>query len=154
MDVTMYKKCSRCLKRKQTQSFYTNKRSGNAQNPCKECVAIADAKNYADPLKRARKVEQARAHRAATKAKIFSVFHNHCNRCPVTDTDVLELHHRAHNGNDAEEQLMRKSIRKMLLAVLDHSEEFELLCCNCHRKHHVVNGTDLRQLNPRPSSPY
>lgn len=60
-----------------------------------------------------------------------------CNRCPESDADCLDFHHA--NPNEKEynifEMVGHGYGKKTILAEI---AKCEVLCANCHRKHHAA----------------
>jgi hypothetical protein len=92
---------------------------------------------------KAAQLERVKARKAKTKAW-FNEWKKtlKCSRCPEKDPDCLDFHHR----DEAEKD---RSISKMAgfskEAILAEAKKCDVLCSNCHRKHHaqkrqVVNG--------------
>jgi hypothetical protein len=58
-----------------------------------------------------------------------------CNRCPETDWRCLEFHHLDPSEKDFVIATAAKSWGKN--RILKEMKKCEVLCANCHRKHHI-----------------
>jgi hypothetical protein len=75
-----------------------------------------------------------------------------CNRCGISDPDVLDIHHALNNGKIDRE---RRKKTEILLSIIKGEllEMFEILCANCHRKHHKMFPVERRPPCTRKASP-
>lgn len=58
-----------------------------------------------------------------------------CNRCPETDWVALDFHHSDPNEKDMEISNM-VGLAWSKEKILKEISKCEILCANCHRKHH------------------
>lgn len=65
-----------------------------------------------------------------------------CVRCGESDIACLDFHHRDAAVKEGHVSLMRRFSLKRLLAEID---KCDVLCANCHRKHHRDEREQLKQ---------
>ena len=108
-----------------TRNMKANGRCPNEAEPgrkmCSSCLAYYRMRNVlqGDRVRR----------------KVYEGYGGKCSRCGLDDLDCLELHHVDHDGGERED---RKSGNQYFYRLIREGFPIylELLCANCHRKHH------------------
>jgi len=80
------------------------------------------------------------------KMRIYTRLGNKCASCGCKDRRILQFDHLKDNG-----YLQRKQLgpRSMLLYILKHPEEFQLLCANCNWiKRRIKEGRKEPEVEP------
>jgi hypothetical protein len=68
---------------------------------------------------------------------------NKCKRCPETSAIVLQAHHVEHDGADHKREVRASGIdyyKDVLRMAQEEPERLELLCANCHLRHHRLHA--------------
>lgn len=132
------KSCTKCNQTKSKDQFrVANKRTGRLSAYCKECQRNVSRAHYAANTESHKKrviinsVQRAKTNREKYKALKGEL---KCNRCSETHIAVLDFHHEDPSTKD-------RAISNMIYSwsfevVLKEMEKCEVLCSNCHRKHH------------------
>jgi hypothetical protein len=108
----------------------------------REAMRRHDAKRRLDPARQEYKRSNQAARRAERRDIVFRLIHRYkrmvgCERCGITDTRVLDLHHRD-SSTVTRRNGKRVSIAQMaynfsLTQVKNEIRECDVLCANCHR---------------------
>jgi hypothetical protein len=75
--------------------------------------------------------------RAQLRAAIFALLGDICVQCGFADKRALQIDHK-HGGGCKERK--RIGDYKVLKRVLEHPEEYQILCANCNWIKRAVNG--------------
>lgn len=134
--VISHKNCIGCLEEKEISEF--SKQAGNADGTgyrsyCRSCYK-GMRKKYYDKDKEGN-IERARKTRKRLEYE-FQVLKSKlkCKECGESDSRCLDFHHI-----EPEDKL--KSVREAFFkngkkAAQEEADKCEILCANCHRKHH------------------
>lgn len=127
------KVCSCCKENKDVDKFA--KKGAGLQPICKVCRSVwfkqhyeSNKRYYLDRNKTARKSNLAWL--KEYKSKLF------CTKCGESDPACLDFHHIDPTLKDSVVSVAAKKSRGSLMAELD---KCEVLCSNCHRKHHYYS---------------
>lgn len=126
--------CPRCREEKLTSAFYVDKRRGRPTSYCKPCHRQYYRDRVAsDPTYLFRKQQKLKKRKQAHVASVKSAIG--CIECGETHPAVLDFHHRdpsTKTATVAELTLNNGSMAR----VLAEAAKCDVLCANCHRKHH------------------
>lgn len=129
------KVCLRCGNEKNIEDFpFKNKRKNIRHSTCKECWKIIRKKSYNENKKTT--LERNKRNRIKNR-EWYNEYKKtlKCNRCPENHPACLEFHHEDSNEkefNVSELIGSTYSVEK----IMEEIEKCEVLCSNCHRKHH------------------
>lgn len=126
--------CGKCKIEKSINEFsFKNKRKNIRHNACKDCWKEIRKISY----EKDKSVTRKRNRRNKNKnQKWYNEYKSNlrCNRCPETHISCLEFHH-----NDPTEKEFNVSTligTYSIEKIREEIEKCEVLCANCHRKHH------------------
>lgn len=137
----MTKFCKRCKKTKPVAAFAVNRRkSDGLQTYCKGCKKDMDAAYYA--ANKQEQVTRVRNGRNKLKREVDEIKRKAgCKHCGEDDPSCLDFHHkRPGNKVDAVARLVQDGCRRQALAEI---KKCEVVCANCHRKHHKKNASKV-----------
>ena len=120
------KHCPQCGADKPTHDFYTNRaQSSGYQSQCKTCHR-ENVKNRQD----------------AFRFKIREYKESHpCAHCGETDPVVLQFHH----VRGKEFKVSYVATRSNWSTTLAEISKCDVLCANCHLRHHALEGYSARR---------
>ena len=76
------------------------------------------------------------------RAKTVELLGGKCSKCPENRMCVLDIHHKRYNGGSHRKDMSVSGPRRFVLNAIEQgSNDYELLCANCHREHHFLNHT-------------
>lgn len=135
----MNKICNTCRQSKPQEDFsWKSKSKGTKQSCCKACANTSSKSNYEANKQRHIKVVCAANKR---RAKLYQTILQNlkrtlkCNRCPENHPAVLDFHHTDPNAKElAVSCMVQKGFG--LKKIQEEISKCEVLCSNCHRKHH------------------
>lgn len=119
------KKCSKCKQIKLLEFF--DKKGKRRTSHCKECISA---------YRKSKEIIET--------ASVVMIYGNRCVGCGNTDISLLQFHH--HDGVDGSAN-RKKSARKRqevqrILQLGKKLDKVSLLCCNCHIKFDILDGTN------------
>lgn len=129
------KKCYKCQKKKNVEDFlFKNKAKNIRHGACKECFKEIRKASY----EKNKIVTFDRNKR--NKNKIKEWYQNYkstlkCSKCDENHPACLEFHHRDSADKDSEVSLMVRSTISVE-KLMDEINKCDVLCSNCHKKHH------------------
>lgn len=133
--------CSKCNIEKPLESFtITNLKTGKRNIWCKACVKEYDHQRHKNQAPRIRALKKKRRQDIRhfvldLKSKLK------CNRCPENDPACLIFHHI--NSNEKELEVSNAIQRSWSYThILNEIAKCEVLCANCHHKHHFYNKSE------------
>lgn len=132
------KTCTKCKTSKPEELFrISNERTGLRAAYCKECQRKVSRSHYAANRERHKsRVIKNRIERANLNRKLYLELKGElkCNRCPENHIAVLDFHHKDPKQKD---QMISSMLYDWTFdAILKEIDKCEVLCANCHRKHH------------------
>lgn len=138
--------CNACAGTKPFEEFaWKNKAKGTKQSCCRSCANLASKENYKANKERHIKVVCCANKRRAKQYRLLIQNFKltlKCNRCPENHPAVLDFHH---TDPSAKEMAISCMVQKGfgLKKIQEEISKCEVLCSNCHRKHHwVTRGCD------------
>lgn len=112
---------------------------------CVKCTAAREKRNRKANPKLANL--QARNSRANSRLRAIQHLGNACCKCYVDDYRVLQIDHV--KGNGADERRTLPNYRSGLYKrVLEHTQDYQCLCCNCNFIKRTLNRESTRTPNP------
>ena len=128
------KTCSRCELNKPASEFRKDSsRKDGLYVYCKDCCKKVSHKRYRErhaPAVAKRSKERDTLHRE----RINSIkAQNGCNRCDENDHRCLDFHHI---DPTTKVFVIGNNIKRSWVVLEQEIEKCEILCANCHRKHH------------------
>jgi hypothetical protein len=152
----MKKRCITCNKSFDLEAFNINGRAKDGhQSSCRVCTRGYDANRLKDPVKQQEGRDRATAHYNANrekhridvanyqmkqKLKAIEILGGECQRCGETHPAALQFHHR-----DPDTKVFNVTTKVLAMprkwpwnAIEDEVAKCDLLCSNCHAKHHSV----------------
>lgn len=127
--------CIKCDDKKEIEEFpFRNKEKNIRHSICKECWKEIRKKSY----NKNKKTTLDRNKRNKKKSRVwYNEFKSNlkCNRCPENHPACLEFHHVDPTKKEFTISILigtTYSIKKIIKEI----EKCEILCANCHRKHH------------------
>lgn len=134
------KLCNKCQIKKDINQFSKSKKSPDGLFPwCKLCRKEYDVERYSkigsDKWTEIRKIR-------LNEIKTWFVEFKQtlkCQRCPETHPSCLDFHHtKSNTKDDTVSNLVVSGASKK--TILSEIKKCEVLCANCHRKHHFKYG--------------
>ena len=130
--------CSKCNQEKEYSDF--NKNGNRLTSWCKRCVRSRSKQHYDEKgiLKKEKRklyIQQRREWFNEYKKTLK------CIKCGENHVACLEFHHRDPGEKDFEIASLVSTANKEKL--LKEMEKCDVLCANCHRKHHYENKLTL-----------
>lgn len=130
--------CNRCKTEKSVNDFSkSNAKKDGLNHFCRECNKAYKKKHYEQ--NKVLYIEKNNARKSVLKAFIDEIKANSkCVRCPESDIACLDFHHKDDNTKDfnvAQAITIGYSIDK----IREEIAKCEILCSNCHRKHHYYS---------------
>lgn len=148
------KKCTHCKKAKRPSGFSPSKGAKDGlASWCKKCKADQGRARNREYMR-----EYGPERRKRVREWVDSFKARGCERCPETDLDVLDLHHR-----DPKEKLFEFASTKLLSfeRLAAEAAKCSVLCANCHRRAHsrrirAICGrpVDGRKSEGQPRTPH
>lgn len=139
------KVCSKCKEEKSVDDFHKNRsKPDGLAGECKICILVYQKRRrkerrrtapdmseavYVPPVRRS---NTELANRAIVAARLV----DGCTECPEMDPACLEFHHRVPANKSGTVSNMMAGPTNALLVELD---KCDVLCANCHAKHHGSN---------------
>lgn len=125
------KTCTTCNESKELSEF-SKKRRGH-QSQCKACRKLWFAEHYSQNK------DYYRDRNKATQAKLRQWFRDFkttlaCKNCGENDPACLDFHHR---DPTEKEITVASAVQYSKAKVLREIAKCDVLCANCHRKHHA-----------------
>jgi len=134
------KTCTICKEPKEDNEFsFKDKKNNKRHSQCKTCKKIIDNTYYKDSSKRRSKVRKdatkgvERARTFVRRIKKLSK----CSKCNESRWYVLDFHH-IHNKIDSVSKLANSG--RALNTIKKEIKKCIVLCSNCHREEHFING--------------
>lgn len=128
------RQCTKCEETKTINEFSKKKNSLDGYNRrCKTCTREASRDHYL--ANKQYYIDKASVNRRKVN-EWYQEYKGtlHCSRCPEDHVSTLEFHHPDPSKKDGNiSEIVVKGSRKNLLSEID---KCEVLCSNCHRKHH------------------
>jgi len=132
------KRCSKCGKRKSVETgFYKRGREDQYRSECKTCTKTKRERYVRENLKSL--VAQKKKKRAQTRSWFQRIkAGKHCTACGEDDSRCLDFHHR---DPEEKEFKLADAVRQGWgrAKILAEIAKCDVLCSNCHRKHHAAN---------------
>jgi hypothetical protein len=135
--------CYRCRLEKSDEDFsFKNKAKGIKQTHCKECQReiskdwyVRNSKMHRDRVKRVKYDSRNDILEFLRSATL------RCTKCGQDHLATLDFHHRDPNTKDYSLAVMMGGSYKLETFIREF-DKCDILCANCHRKHHWDEGGD------------
>ena len=131
--------CNNCNTEKSVKDFSKSKAKKDGLNHfCRDCNKTYKKKHY--EKNKVLYIKKNNARKLMLKSFIDEIKLNaKCARCPENDIACLDFHHKDDSSKDfnvAKAITIGYSIERIKKEI----EKCEILCSNCHRKHHYYNS--------------
>lgn len=133
------KKCCRCGEIKSIEDFnWKNKKNNVRRGACKICTQKFNNEKYKNDENFRKKIRE----RADINQKINSNYvndikkKNKCSKCGDNRWYVLDFHHLSDKKYEVSKLIWNSTLEKIKTEI----DKCILLCSNCHREEHFLNG--------------